>query len=418
MIGFFAFLLLISLSGCEKSERIYYDERPVDSDNPTLPVTNPNGPTYTETQEITENITTPTSLTNIHQDPTMVDYRVTLSKWEIFNELTIEPGVVLEFEKDAELFVAKNAQIRSYAYEQLPIRFTCKEKTAGSWIGIVGDVESRIIFSYAIVEYAGGTLIANELGGAAIKTEGIVGLQGSELKHSGGFGLRTFGNGSFSYLAENKFLDNTNAAIITSVDHLHTVQIQTEFARNGHDGVQITSSVFEDGPCPEPWETLTVNGSGSYLIQNLDPADPAEVLVETNLQIFPGVTVHFGEDASLKIKANVGMLTAIGTAAFPITFEGKRAEKGSWKGIFLEQSLETSYMDYVTVKHGGSEVFDGDSFPYKGNIGVNNAALTISNSTIADSEGCAFASNGGQNSVIVETNNTYNNNDGGQFCGL
>ncbi len=421
IIGLLFFLLIITFSGCDKKETIYpdnYDPDAVQTDPTGQPI-QPSAPIYTETQDITEHVVTNTTLGDIHADPNRVDYRVTLPSWEIHATLTLESGVVIEFAKNASLDVQENGVLYCRNFDQSPIRLTSTEKTAGNWIGIIGHPGSRVILGYSIVEYAGGALLGQDPNAAAINTEGDFSFMNSTLKHSAGYGIRTSNSARLLYIIESQFTDIAKAAISTTADQIHAIGINEEFARNGHNGVLVRSSTLEDGPCPAPWETLTNDGSASYLIENEDPTIPAELLITTNLEIKPGVNFRFGEGASLRVKADVGRITAIGEAYKKITFQGKQAEKGFWKGIFLEQSRETSQLKYVTVKHGGSAAFDDQLLPVRGNIGVHAAKLNIYNSTIADSDGCAFATHQtqGENALIEESNNTFTNNEGGQFCG-
>ncbi len=419
-IGFLLLSLIFILTGCDKSERIYLENDPntIEQQEPIYPEPTGTGTTYTETQDISEDVLEHTILSDIHDDPNKVDYRITVSSWEIRGELYIESGVVLEFISDATVNVWETGKISRYETNSKDVRFTGKEKTAGSWIGLIGHPGSRILLGNCTIEYAGGSLSGSDTP-SAIQTEGNLSLWDSKIKHSAGYGVRIFTSGGGHYLGNNTFTDNKNAAISTIVDNLHSILTQNEFARNGHNGVQISTSTLEDGPCPAPVLPLTANGSGSYLIENEDPSIPADLIIETNLEILPGVTFKFGAGAGMSVKANIGMITARGTSSTPITFEGKRAEQGYWKGIFLEQSSETSWFEYVSVKHGGSAVFH-TQLPFKGNIGVLDGFLNISNSTIADSDGCAFATHQTQNgnTLIEESNNTFSNNEGGQFCGL
>ncbi|MDB5240383.1 MAG: right-handed parallel beta-helix repeat-containing protein, partial [Spirosoma sp.] len=117
----FTIASLFFLTGCKKDN--------VDPINPPTP-------TVTEPLAITANITAKTTLIDRVANPELPDYIVTKSI-DVNNELTINPGVVVAFERDVRMNVNDNGGLLIAKGEAAKkIRFIGLEKTKGFWMGI------------------------------------------------------------------------------------------------------------------------------------------------------------------------------------------------------------------------------------------------------------------------------------------
>jgi hypothetical protein len=87
-----------------------------------------------------------------------------------------------------------------------------------------------------------------------------------------------------------------------------------------------------------------------------------EFKVSAALTIAPGTVVRFGPNAGLMV-TETGSLNAVGTEASPITFTGKTATPGYWKGLAFRSNNPANVIDHAVISYAGSEaVFCCDYF--------------------------------------------------------
>jgi len=103
-----------------------------------------------------------------------------------------------------------------------------------------------------------------------------------------------------------------------------------------------------------------------------------KVITSAVLTVEPGVVVQFAQATQLTIQ---GRLSAVGTAAHPITFTGTTAQAGWWYGLAFAGTpsapLVGSVLDYTAVQYGGRGGY--------GNVELYFATVNIAHSTIANS---------------------------------
>jgi hypothetical protein len=131
------------------------------------------------------------------------------------------------------------------------------------------------------------------------------------------------------------------------------------------------------------------------------------------------VKVCFAEDTGLLVEAN-GSLDASGTAEKRITFTGKNATKGYWKGLAFLSTNNANKLLYADITHaGGSSEFCCGFFLGSENIKAAvvvgdyaaGAQVTIKNSTVSDSANTGlFALTNGK--LPGFASNTFAANDG------
>ncbi len=167
----------------------------------------------------------------------------------------------------------------------------------------------------------------------------------------------------------------------------------------------ITTVIDCNGELPLVWKD-NPNLDVDYLITcELVLGDGQHVVVE------PGVTIQFdGLESGIYITE--GSLKMIGNSGAPITLEGKTAVKGSWKGIFYESNNLDNRMEFVTVRHAGSE----QSTFYSERCGValssvfNNARLSVKNCTFTENDGVGLLLEGNGATLAEFASNTFTRN--------
>jgi hypothetical protein len=141
-----------------------------------------------------------------------------------------------------------------------------------------------------------------------------------------------------------------------------------------------------DGQTPTEWTlteitTNTTIPAGSYRVN-------ASMRVRNGalLTIAPGVTLEFGTGYGLFVE-NTGALSAIGTAASPITLTGQTKVAGAWVGLRFDGSGSTANnLQYVTVAYGGAE-----SGGLSSNLLISGAAqVSVTHCTLSDGSTYGF----------------------------
>lgn len=151
----------------------------------------------------------------------------------------------------------------------------------------------------------------------------------------------------------------------------------------------------------------TVLPLGCHLVEDV-------IKVNAQLTVTAGATLVFATDAGLSIDAE-GAIVANGTAAAPITFTSAAATPaaGDWKGIFINSNSNANSLINVTVSYGSGENYCCGQAD-EANVYVNNGGrLTLSDSTLSNSQDYGFYSEDG--ATITVDNITYTNNTQGDM---
>jgi hypothetical protein len=113
----------------------------------------------------------------------------------------------------------------------------------------------------------------------------------------------------------------------------------------------------------------------------------ANVSVNAELEIKPGVVIAFARDTRLEINDNGGILIAKGDSAKPIRLIGKETTKGFWAGVTFRSSSSANTLEYVQVLHAGSKPLYSTTRAGMAVLGSNRAEVNIKN--------CLFEQNAG-----------------------
>ena len=170
----------------------------------------------------------------------------------------------------------------------------------------------------------------------------------------------------------------------------------------------------EDAPdtAKEPTTITCSDFSGSMTLTN-DPDLDVDYIIDCELAVTgafvveAGTHVQFNTGAGISVDGS-GSITALGSAASPIIFEGSSDINGSWKGIFIRTNDVNNRLEYVTIRHGGGEAFNSNDD--KGNIVLYaTGRITIDHCTIANS--AQYGLNGNYSDADLSvTNTSFNNN--------
>ena len=351
-------------------------------------------------------ITTKTVLEDRVADPNLPDYIVngTLS---VKAELSIRPGVVIAFARDARLDILDNGgSLIAQGQADKKIRFTGIEKSKGTWAGIMMySASSANELDHVEVLYAGSRpLTSNIKAGIALvgNSKAQLALKNSLLAHNDGYGMLVQDGAVLRSFAANTFGNNTLAGITLDANNVKYLDKSSVFTQsNGRNVVEITASELSRSPAGEVlWEGFT-DQTPYRLAGNLN--------VKADWKLAPGVTLELGRDVQMNVDAEA-YLDARATAAAPITIKGAEAGAGYWKGLICYSPSARNVLEYVHLSGGGSIPLVSAK---KTTIAVygSQAAMTIRNSRISQSGGHGiFVNYQARINDDVLTANTFENN--------
>lgn len=308
--------------------------------------------------------------------------------------LTIEPGVVVEFETNAYLRV--NGGLSAIGTAERPITFTGLDKTAGSWMGVAVQGPSptepaEANLAHVRFEYGGseGLIFAGkanlELHNANLVARNLV------SRHSPGDGILAHADVALE-LAGAVLESNGGAAVNVRAPETKPVFSRLSAGGNGLNAIQLGGSgAGIEGE--DVWE----NAGVPYAIAN-----PFRIRTGAVLTIEAGATVITLPNQSILLE---GTLLADGTAEQPITFTGQTPAPGSWRGFLVSgdpQRPPLLRLNHAVVEYGGTDQGDGAS------IRVNNGNAHVTNSIIRHSPGHGVYFFGSPSGSIIETSHIVN----------
>ena len=377
-----------------------------------LTVTSPNGKatdkvlvkaSVAEPLAITANISVKTTLIDRIANPDLPDYIVTKSI-DVTHELTIDPGVVVAFERDVRMSVNDNGGLLIAQGEPTnKIKFVGVQKTKGYWVGIALHSGSNAnVVEFAEVSHAGSRPISGTTK-AAFFISGVNRAQ-MAFKHTAfadndGYGLYVYEGGILGEFLENSFRNNTEAGILLDAANVEKLDYLSSFkGNNGRNVVEVSPSALK-GTSEIVWAGFA--DKAPYRLSGV-------FSVERGWKINPGVTIEMNRDAVIQI--NKSYISAIGTTKDKVIFTSADGSAAHWRGIISYSNDTKNQLENVEVRNGGSIALVSGK---KANIALwgTNATMTIKNSKISGSGGYGiFVGYGTTANADLATANTFETN--------
>ena len=325
----------------------------------------------------------------------------------------ITAGAKIEFANETGFYVRDNgAYLIAKGTPANKIVFTGRNKVTGFWNGVMIVSSSPLNeMDYVEISYAGKRNLSGI--GSAIKSNLVLSgfTPGAKLKvtnssftNSGGYGM--YVQDSHAQLigfANNTFSNNAGSAMYVSANQVHKLDAASKLKNsNGFDGVETDGEV--SGENEVTWVTFT-DGAGYYITGDL--FFDTGLKLEATASAAP--TFYFATDKALYVREN-GYIIAKGNAAQKITFTGKTAQKGFWRGIMVASDNPLNEMSHVAVLNGGKANLSGVN--EKANVSVRyDGALKVTNSAIGNSGGYGiYVRRNGIINADAGTANTFENN--------
>lgn len=352
---------------------------------------------------INQNITVKTVLTDRVANPDLPDYIVAKSV-SVQSELTINPGVVIAFERDTRMDINDNGGlIIAKGTANQKIRFVGVEKTKGFWTGLMLYSGSNAnVFEYVEVLHAGSRALYSliKAGMYVSGTKAQIAVKNSLFAETTGYGLYVQDGGIIREFAQNTFANNTESGIMLSADNVPLLDAASVFTSgNGRNVVEVMASSVK-GTNEAKWSAFT--DKTAYLING-------ELTVTAGWKLNPGVTLTMARDAVIRVNTG-GYMNAKGTTTDKITITGAERTVAFWRGIICYSTSSQNSLENADVSNAGSIAIVSGK---KTNIAIygTGATMAIKNTRISGSGGYGlFVSYGSSVNTDVMTSNTFESN--------
>lgn len=346
-------------------------------------------------------------------NPNQPDY-VVEGDVTLYAQLTIEPGVRVEFDANTALIIEEEGSVVAEGTSSDPIVLTGATQTAGFWRGVLiysANVSNTL--EYVTISYAGGNPVSDIWfdikANLAIDNfvTAKVNINNCTFSNSAGLGMAGDKDIDIVSFSNNTFSNNAEAALRLDATEIGQLDNASDFTDgNGFDGVEVWGSNVDELTAIT-WPSL---GNGApYRI--LD-----DITVYSGVNVEPGATFRFEPNSALIVEEDAYFI-ADGNASEIITFTGSVTSAPSWRGILFYSPDVRNKLSYCEVSFAGSDPVSDIWYDIKANVAVDNYAsgyLEVTNCTIRDGEGCGLAVDSG--ATLLQSGNTFSNLPGGNTC--
>ncbi|MGB3466423.1 MAG: PKD domain-containing protein, partial [Cyclobacteriaceae bacterium] len=325
---------------------------------------------------ITQDITTPTTLEDVYDDPALLDYLVTKSLLNIDNELTVMAGVNMAFVENSGADVGVNGTIIAVGTATDSIVFRSESGEKGSWEGFnIQSNKSANKMQFVRVRDggSGGFDGAGLLSNIMVEDDGRIEIANSTIDNGAGTGLYVRNLTSRISGFSSNVITNNNVPITCSINDYQFLDAATDFTGNANDYI----STYNSSATSEnvTWNKLTVPYRLSTSVQT----------IASTIIVAPGAR-FIGQSGSGIAIVGEGSLNATGNASETIIFEGEQDTDGVWRGLSFESNNLNNKLIYARVSNGGQDGFDGAGL--KSNVIVEgNAQLIMQFTTVSNGAG-------------------------------
>lgn len=297
----------------------------------------PNGQANTETLDC--NISEARTLTN---GTATVDYLVTCII-DITAPLTIEPGVVIQFEEGTGLGVYDTGTIKAVGTATEPIVLRGTAENTGWWRGVHIETQSgENQLEHLRIEDAGSDYVycCNEKASLLLKGAKIS-LNNVAIDNGGGIGLWANKGTEFDSYSNVTIKGHRDypawlaPTVLTNLDGLGS-----DYSNNDKNFIFVPGDNFN---APTIVKKLNV----PYLFEG-ETYDVTEALT-----LEAGVEIVFQENGGIGVY-DEGSLAINGKASDPVILRGQEALRGYWRGIHIETNQLENSLNYVKLSDAGS----------------------------------------------------------------
>ncbi len=371
--------LFLSISGCKKDD----EKEPEPEINAEI---------------IEGNIDNPRILTNVNSLGN--SYYCFTGRTDINAELSIEPGVIVLFKKEADLYIKGNGTLKAIGNETDKIIFRGEQDMKGYWGGLYfhSDHEGNNL-QHCIIENAGNKDRSTPARTAAVivHNDSRLTMQNTVISKSGGYGIFLYEKAGLPDFNNNTIKESSTAPAIAALESIAFFGSSNNFQGNANDHVDTYNS-YNNLTGDHVWSRLNV----PYRLPG------KRIDIEGNIQVKAGTVFITTPTCALRIQPGASF-AAEGSAGEPVVFRGQEAKNGFWGGFQFVSDSEQNVLRHIVLEHaGGSNTFASPD--RKAGIEVSGTGrLVIANSRISYCNGAAIRVL--KNGYLTETDNTFSDNE-------
>ncbi len=296
-------------------------------------------------------------------------------------KMTIEPGVIIEFEEGAGFEIGIEGRLDAVGTSGEPIRMIAKEGNP-SWSGIYINTEKSNKLIHVVIENAGQGKtfgVFNDFS-AALTLDGTVSMENSTITKSGDMGIIINDRSATDIreFAGNTIKDCENFPILSNFNYLQALNLSdNSYSDNGRNMVAVTDRYTDRLTVTTELDGLEIPYflMGDFdLYADLTLNRGVEFVMDQN-----SVIEHVaGDDFRLQIK---------GTENDHVVIRGGESENGYWQGLYITSANSSNTFEYLDISDGGGQKLTfGEG---KANVSVEfEGDLTMINCTSARSGNC------------------------------
>jgi len=378
--------LLITLAACKKDEDI--------ADN-ILPIVLTCG-------DFNQDLT----LTNDPDKP--IDYIVDCLS-QVTGRLTIEPGVVIQFNDDTGLLIIGNGSINAKGTSDSKVVFTSRTKQNGAWRGLyIETANVSNVLEHVRLEYAGGNSFnSNDNRGAIVMwADSRLTMDFTEILNSENNGLSMEYDNANLQMNNSRIRNTVGTPVITSAANLTRLNKTNDFSGNQTDRIRVRPRAFVNTSTIQKLNVpYRFEPDGFFLDFPINNASVLTIEAGTTIEMGSGVYILINDQGALKVE---------GTEADPVLFTGVDKIPGSWAGLYFNATNSVNNLiNHAIIEYAG----DGSDSGVGGVTMWSSPRLAIRNTLFRNIPTCAMAhASGGINSNLTTENISLVNVTGGEFC--
>ncbi len=353
---------------------------------------------------INANITVKTTLVDRVLNPDLPDYIVTKTI-DVQHELTINPGVVVAFERDTRMNVNDGGGLLiAKGTPEQKVKFVGVQKTKGYWVGIALYSGSNAnILEHVEIQHAGSRPIFSTTKSALFMSggsRGQIALKNCLFTQNDGYGIYVYEGAILREFVQNTFTNHAEAGILLDAENVPKLDAASTFTGgNGRNVVEVTPSAIK-GTNEIVWAGFA--DKTPYRING-------EFTINTGWKLNPGVTLEMNRDAVIRINTT-GYVSAKGTTTEKVVFTGADKTAAFWRGLICYSADPKNALENAEVLNAGSGTIVSGK---KANVAIygNQAKMSIKNTRISGSGGYGvFVSYGASANTDLTTANQFEAN--------
>jgi len=239
--------------------------------------------------------------------------------------------------------------------------------TKGYWEGLhIRSNNPNNQFNFVTVS-DGGSYWGWEYCNVSLAASAKLSISNSTISNSERYGIYADESATFPAFASNTFSNNGLAGLNISARQAGSIDANSNYnIGNGETFINVRGATLGSN---QTWQKTTT----PFLIVGT-------VKVEAGLTILPGANIQVESDGLIDVMAS-GYLSALGTAAQPISITGRYGSAGYWEGIYIRSNNPNNKFTYVTIRDGGSYWgYDYTTLNVSGKLEMDNCTITNSNS--------------------------------------